>query len=369
MKVGLVPLLYNEYNYGGILQFYALQKVLKDKKIEGNIIYFDSNARICEPVLKKYQKIILSIKSFAYKTASRGKKKKLEKNIKKRRQKIDLFKEKTFFSTIDANKLHFKEYQAIICGSDQIWNPAWAKRRCFLEFVPDEVNKVIYAASLGCEEMSAEVCQVFKPRVERLQHVSVREYSAKKLLDSFVDRNDIGVVLDPTLLLLPEEWMSIVKPPSYENYIFTYFLGDYKDKIQYIKNVAEEKGLKIINIPNASGEKLDENDFGDIKIMDADPGEFLGLIKSAQYIFTDSFHACVFSIMFKKQFLVSLRDGSERMYGRINTLFQNFDIPDRRMDITMPFNTIENIEYTNENHYMELREKYLDYLFRSISNE
>lgn len=97
----------------------------------------------------------------------------IEKNIKIRKLKIDKFKRQHYSQLINENNIFYSKYDAIVCGSDQIWNPNWVRRRCFLEFVPDEINKVIYAASLGCESMSKEQKAQFEPRIERLQYFSM----------------------------------------------------------------------------------------------------------------------------------------------------------------------------------------------------
>lgn len=371
MKVGLVPLSYNGYNYGFVLQFYALQRILKDKNIECEIIFFHNDEKAYSLELPPRKEFLLHMKIAIYKFLFGKSKlieeKKIEENIKKRKEKIDTFKRQHYSRVVDETDISYSEYDAVICGSDQIWNPNWARRRCFLEFVPDETNKIIYAASLGCESMSNDQKEQFQSRIERLQYVSVREYSGKAILDSFVKDKDIKVVLDPTLLLLPEEWNDIVVDPKEKGYVFTYFLGRYDDKLDYIGKFAKKKGLKIVNIPFASGERNDKIRFGDLQIKDADPGEFIGFIKKAQYIFTDSFHACVFSVLFKKEFYVFWRDNSKKMQGRINTLLHNFHLPDRFIEVGANLDRIPPIDYqNNEKIQKALREDSLDFLLNSI---
>ncbi len=369
MKVGLVPLLYNEYNYGGVLQFYALQRVLKSNNIECDIIFFNNDEKVSYFELPTREKILLNIKVAIYSCFDRESGI-LDGKIRKRKLKIDEFKKKYYSSVINEKNISYAEYDAIVCGSDQIWNPNWARRRCFLEFVPDEINKIIYAASLGCENMSKEQKAQFKPRIERLQYISVREQSGKTILDSFVKNKDIKIVLDPTLLLLPKDWNNIVIAPKEKGYVFTYFLGKYDDKTDYIAGFAKKKGLKIINIPFASGEKNDNICFGDLKIKDAGPEEFIGLIKNAEYIFTDSFHACVFSVLFKKEFYAFQRDNSRKMQGRINTLLHNFKLPDRIIEVGTNLDMLSSINYQNNEMIQEsLRKDSLTFLLDSIKDK
>lgn len=318
------------------------------------------------PIIKK---IILKAKIFVVNSINK-KQETINNNIENRKRKIDEFKSKYYSHVVNEGDIQYSKYDAIVCGSDQIWNPNWARRRCFLEFVPDEINKVIYAASLGCESMSKEQKAQFEPRIERLQYVSVREQSGKAILDSFIKDKDIKVVLDPTLLLLPEDWNNIVVEPKEKGYVFTYFLGKYDDKIEYIGEFAKRKGLKIINIPFASGEKNDDVCFGDLQIKDADPGEFIGLIKNAEYIFTDSFHACVFSVLFKKEFYAFQRDNSRKMQGRINTLLHNFNLPNRFIEVGTDLDMISSIDYQNNDMIQEsLRGDSLAFLLDSINDK
>lgn len=367
MKVGLVPLLYDEYNYGGVLQFYALQHVLKENDIECNIIFFDNEEKVCDTSVRKQNKFVLQLKVAVYKQLNKKNRDNLERIMQPRKKKIDLFKKNYYSLVVDSRNVLFSEYDAIVCGSDQIWNPAWARKRSFLEFVPDDTNKVIYAASLGVEKMSENEMELFKPRIERLQHVSVREYSAKLLLDKFVENVDIDVVLDPTLLLSPNDWDKITNQVQYKDYILTYFLGEYSDKTEYIRNIAHKLGLKIINIPFASGERIDNVIFGDIQIVDADPGDFIGLIKNASYVFTDSFHACVFSVLFKTDFYAFKRDGKSTMLGRINTLLSNFNLANRIIDTNFDIECMEPVDYSNnEKLHEELKKKSLEFLLENI---
>lgn len=373
-KVGLVPLMYKEYNYGGVLQFYALQKILLNQGVECNIIHYSNNDRIIYDGESSNNNAVNKIKVCLYKMINFKNLKELENVMYRRKKRIDEFKKKYYLPIVEEDALDYKSYEAIICGSDQIWNPNWARKRNFLEFVPDTIKKIIYAASLGVEEMSPNQKKEYKWRIERLQYVSVREYSAKSLLDSFIDNLDIKVVLDPTLLLMRDEWEIIVndktdKLPN-SSYILTYFLGEHKSKVKVIREIADKLDVKVVNIPFASGDSVDRNIFGEIQVFDADPSEFLSLIKNAQCILTDSFHACVFSVIFKRDFYVFKRDGKKAMLGRINTLMSNFSITNRIIDNTFKAIDYKKIDYVNTDRTQELlRQNSIAFLTGAIFNE
>lgn len=370
-KIGLVPLLYKEYNYGGVLQLYALQYVLKHLGYEVNIVEFNNDEKIREARNSDVKKRIIGIKRKIYMFLHRDDNEVLEKAICNRKTKIDSFKRKYYCKTVNERNVDMHQYDAFVCGSDQIWNPVWARRRCFLEFVPEDINKIIYAASLGVEELEDCDKDDFRNRIERLEHVSVREYTAKSILDDICDRTDIEVVADPTLLLFPKDWEKICEVTDYENdsYIFTYFLGDYSKIKGIIQDFAKKKKLLIINIPYAAAERIDSEEFGDIKIVDASPGEFLSLIRGAKYVFTDSFHACVFSTLFEIEYYVFERDGKTNMMDRIITLQKNFQLPNRIIPVNERIEEIS-IDYSSNNsNQTRLRSKSIDFLMESLGNE
>ena len=372
VKVAIIPLKYDELNYGGVLQFYALQKTIKKLGFNIEILKVDAETKVCiaegkRTITTKIKRLMLKAVSPVLRLKNR---RKIEKYIRERKRKIEEFKTAHYTNTVDITDINMNEYIAVVCGSDQIWNPKWARERAFLGFAPNGVNTVIYAASLGCEIMTEYQKSIFKPLVENINFVSVRELSAKSLLESFTDRKDIEVVLDPTLLLKVSEWDEITKPVEHTDYVFTYFLGEYNDFAEYVKAFAASKNLKIINIPYASGERVDSTDFGDVKIYDASPQEFISLIKNATVVFTDSFHACVFSSLFKRKFYIFKRKNGEEMMGRIETLIKNFNLPNRIIDITSEISLDQEIDYSGfEQLQDELIRKSINFLNMSVSND
>lgn len=369
-KIGLVPLLYDEYNYGGVLQFYALQTALKKLGYEIVILKYNNEEKVI-PVSNDNDTLYKKLRMFVYSLLHKNDEKHLNSVLQHRRDKIKLFKEQYYSKVEDEKNIDISTFCAVICGSDQIWNPKWARKRNFLEFVPDDVNKIIYAASLGTEKMLDSEKECFKPRIERINHISVREFSAKKLLDEFVERKDIEVVADPTLLLTATDWELIIdeKEVPSESYILTYFLGDYSRIKNYISDFAGSKRIHIVNIPYASGERVDSEKFGDIRLQDLSPQEFLGLIKNAEYVFTDSFHACVFSTLFQRQFYVFERDGKKNMSGRINTLMENFHLQSRFIPVA-PIQELPDIDYSNNDYWQDkILTKSISFIRESLSHE
>lgn len=372
MSIGLIPLIYNEHNYGGVLQFYALQQILQKIGFECKIVYVKDESKVCTNRTGVKGFVLKVIRPYLNRKNNKNRKL-IHQKLSDRYRRIDVFKDDYYVETVDLESCDIQSFEAFICGSDQIWNPEIARNRCFLKFVPDSINKVIYAASLGCESLTEQQKKNFAPLIERLDHVSVREKSAKKILNEFVSK-EIVVALDPTLLLPKNDWMRIQKKPreidAGDKYLFTYFLGDYAPYKRQIDAVARNNDLIIVNIPFASGERVDTEDFGDVQIIDATPDEFLYLINHAECVLTDSFHACVFSVLFERNFFVYKRGGSGKMMGRINTLLDNFGLKGRIITAEDEISISNTNDYSkNEEILRSLSQKSIGFLKESLKNE
>lgn len=332
-SVGLMTIESKIYNYGGVLQEFALQQIINSLGFECVIINYD----------RKYDQCIFSIKN-DIRNMSWNKIKnristkktiaarmKIEKEIKIRHKAFDLFREEFLdfteccnVNTVTDTVSNLKQF---VCGSDQIWNPDYCIPALFLEFVPDGKKRIIYAASVGKEFLKNRELRQYKHYFDNLDFISVREESAKKNLEA-VTKKPIQVVLDPTLLLDKKAWKTFSKSNRYNNYIFCYFLGEEKGKRLEVIEYAKKNGLKIITLPYLL-EKQNSADFGfgDVQLFDVGPQELLGLIENAKIVLTDSFHVSVFSIIFKKQFYVFGRNiGNYNMNTRIDDLLKCFGL-------------------------------------------
>jgi hypothetical protein len=179
-------------------------------------------------------------------------------------------------------------------------------------------------------ELSTEVKQLYKERLKDFSAISVREKDAVDLLKEFVSQQ-VEHVLDPTLLLNVEQWDRITSERIIqEKYAFCYFLGEDNEMRNIAKSYAQEHNLVLVNMKHASGQyhKVDIN-YSDRNLEAPAPTDFLSLIKYAEMVFTDSFHACVFSLLFKRQFFAFERAGYRNMGTRIISLMELFGTESR----------------------------------------
>ena len=192
------------------------------------------------------------------------------------------------------------KYRLFICGSDQIWAPNVFDPIYFLSFVDYEKPKIAYAPSIGLDRIPKELEVDYCNLLRRFDCLSVREEKGAELIKNICGLN-AKVVLDPTLLLEDKEWLKLSVDPKIEgDYIFAYFLGDNKTHRDSVKWLADRLNCKIVSI---SQYDLDR-EMTDYVVKYAGPREFLGYIKNAKIIVTDSFHGTVFSIIFRKNFYV-----------------------------------------------------------------
>ena len=179
------------------------------------------------------------------------------------------------------------------------------------------------------------------------------------------------------MLLSIDEWDEICSERLIEeNYIFCYFLGEDKSSQKTIKNFAKDKNLKIVTIPFLHGkyQKSDET-FGDIKLNDISPQDFLSLIKHAIYIFTDSYHSAVFSCLYAKEFYVFPRAKNIGMDTRINSLAKLFEFEDhfiysRERNNVSYIDSLPTLNYQKDfKLFNELRDDSITYLLTHIDGD
>lgn len=209
---------------------------------------------------------------------------------------------------------------AYCTGSDQVWNSHWNEgvdAPFYLSFLPDEAKRFSYAASIGNAEVSQKEKDDIFPYLKKYQFLSVREDSGVKILEEMGFEN-VFHVLDPTLLLSREEWEPYVSNRFVkEKYVVTYNLHHDPELDRYAKTLAEQEGLKLYHISYNLHDIIRN---GKLKWCPK-VQEYLGLIKHAQYVVTDSFHATVFSLCFRKKFMALLpQEASSRISSLLHVV-------------------------------------------------
>lgn len=319
----LLVTLFDDNNIGNRLQNYALQHILELQ--DANVSVVD-NGYTNYPAIKDKIKIIIKqclgiigIEKYRY-SFLRFLSDKMKRVANKE------FDRKNIHNIINLSNTQifnsdWSVFDIAIAGSDQIWH-RWGNDKLelpfyYLQFMP-KTKRAAYAASFGFENFPEQDLEQHKKGLQEMEYISCRELSGCKLVEKVVGR-DVPRVLDPTLLLSAADWRKIEEQaPEYartqKNYAFVYFLGDQTEEYkQYICDVMQHQEIdKIIDFSNY----IDKN------ISACGPAGFLSLIDRAEWIFTDSFHCTVFSVLFDKKFTAFRREqeGFEKMFGRIEDL-------------------------------------------------
>lgn len=374
-KVGIITI--NDYNnYGNRLQNYALQEVVKSFDFEVETIVYkpsrkdDYNFSIRIKRLLKLPLHTLFERGLSFTKNKITQIKNRDKNnsrIKTMRQfTIDNIKETSYVIMIDDVPGDLGErYDYFVVGSDQVWNPIF--RKCssidFLTFAP-KYKRIAYAPSFGISKIPQECTLEYTKWLSDMEHLSVREKAGKEIIKELTGRN-AELLLDPTAILSIEKWLSIFKPiknASDKKYLLTYFLGRIPNNIlEQINNIASKNNLVVINLGKMSGED----------VYAADPGEFLNYIYSSEIFLTDSFHGSLFSILFKKPFIVFNRHGKiPSMNSRIDTLLTKFQLLDRKWENMNGIEDVFSIDYSKIDTILEIeRERALNYLKNALNVE
>ena len=341
-KIGLV-LAYRGVNYGMLLQAFATQRFIEMQGFETEILEYtrtDYKHIRLTPWLAVYaldeawKRIIkrpgerrnvpddLHIKNMEDRRAVSGAF--IEKRLKNRR----------VVRGIEALEAAGKEYGAVVVGSDQIWPPDAAFGNfTTLRFVPDKVNKISYATSLGVSSYPyycrSSAAQFWK----RIDHLSVREERGKEIIQEICGLN-AEVVVDPVYLFTDGQWKELIPEERITDgrYLLCYFLGGAQEHKRLARAFADRKGLKLVSILSTESVSSIDVSYADEIAAGKGPEAFVNLVRHAEYVFTDSFHGTAFSVISGRQFYVFYRTraGSpDSRNSRIDSVLKMWGLEDR----------------------------------------
>lgn len=330
MKIGILTLPLHT-NYGGILQAYALQTVLE--RMGHKVEILNIQPSFAKPIYWKYplrwiKKLLVDNDIII---ASETKARKEYPIVSK---KIVRFEEQYIHSRILSCLSDVKEgdYDAIVVGSDQVWRPKYFKRMwksrmadAFLEFTKHwNIKRIAYAASFGVDnwEFTAEETIRCKEMAVLFDGISVREISGVDLCNKHLNIPAIHV-LDPTMLLNAKDYITLLKDKCSHKRtgnLLCYILDKDSKKQDLISLIAKERNLVPFSV-NCSNVKntapINERIKPSIE-------EWLQGFYDAEFVVTDSFHACVFSILFKKPFVAI--GNTRRGMSRFASLLDMFNL-------------------------------------------
>lgn len=292
-------------NFGGIIQAWALQNALKKLGFSSELVFL----RSAYELKKEYFKSLVKKYVLGFLPQYKG-----YKIIKTKKNNLE-FIEKNFIKSkaiFSKNELYDyaknTQFDAWILGSDQVFRPSYFStfRDDFaLDFV--ESKKISYAASFGSSSFEGNAKA---SKIKDFRALSVREKDAKKLCYETFGKK-AALVLDPTLLLEKSDYLELLeKNPSKElgykkdEFLFAYILDKNEQKLSKINELAQKYQLKVLSFGEQDGFDLPT---------------WLWALNNAKCVLSDSFHGCVFSMIFGKDFLAFYND--LRGNSRFESLF------------------------------------------------
>ncbi|EIH0731314.1 polysaccharide pyruvyl transferase family protein [Vibrio vulnificus] len=332
-KVGVITI-HSVYNYGAMLQAFALSKYIESKGYISEVIDYRPY-ELC----RNYDFYLKDL--FVNPRNALGA---IKQSIVKRKQftrfksflNAEISKSKKRYGSYGSLKNH--DYDILVTGSDQIWNPyITVEDESFLLTFDDKgTKKVAYSSSFGVSEIPDLWAEKVKSALKEFKQLGVREQSGKKIINGLLPDKNVDLVLDPVFLMPKNYWCNLADDSLTPNepYLLVYSL-EINDKIKsYAKALAKENKLKIVTIHPFKG----DYEFADICVNTAGPKEFISLINNADFVVTNSFHGTAFSILLEKKFSCVLHSKTgTRMSGLLERLHMEpkalplssttFDIP------------------------------------------
>ena len=373
MKIGVRTIVLNE-NYGGILQAYALQRILREMGHDATLIdrrrgfHMPFGAK-CKSYTKRFLMRYILNKNIPVRIDA-----KIENDIKimstYTRPFIDKYIKRII--TSDFSNISERDFDAYIVGSDQIWRAPASRPQLynvFLEFTQGwNVKRLSYAASFSTEEWeyNNEETEHCGKLLRKFDKVSVREISGVNLCKKKFDK-EATFVLDPTMLIEKEEYSKLFEDANTaqsNGELFCYILDKSNEKERLINNVAKIKGYK----PFFVNSKYQDETAPIEERIQPPVEEWLRGFHDAKFVITDSFHACVFSIIYNKPFIVYKNEG--RGNARFDSLLRTFGLEERSFSDINALENIANKEINWEEvnkKLKSLKEQSLNYLKEALN--
>jgi hypothetical protein len=359
MTIGILTFLWSTYNYGQILQAYALQKILTEAGHNVYIIRYESNQNSGKKIrlnpfwlyhfikrpfraIEEYRYICLTNMHLTRKFGEFIEKKMARSGI--------------IYRSYDDLARTPPVADAYIAGSDQIWNFSddlpdnLLKERLnvfFLEFSGEEKRRIAFAASFGKTCLSSRQINLITPLIKKFYYVSVREQSGIELCRR-CGYDGAEFVPDPALLVKAEQYRLLYREgesvkEEKRPYCLVYMIRKNENiSLKRIFHWTKKRKLRMVYVPGSYASGFPKKKWATI-------AEWLYLVDNSECVITDSFHGTVFSLIFKKNFGVIALDGENKdMNNRIFSLFGLFGIESRmldnnltQMDMKMEWNRID----------------------------
>ena len=367
MNIGILTYHYSQ-NYGAVLQCYALKHCLEVLGHTCAVINYEDENQFNNASMYKHRhgmkRLIANAAFLPFHRVRRRK-----------NRRFQAFRERNLTLTprvMDQEQLEriirVQRFDAIIVGSDQVWNP---NIRDFtpMYFLPFHIacKKIGYAISLGAAS-NAQLDE-YAPWIRDFDRISVREANRIDVIRKYIEK-DVDVVPDPVFLLRKTEWEYLATKAQCNlpknRYLLCYFIDKHRirDAMKVVNQIAKLKNLEVISInASFSAESLKKR-----TKLDAGPLEFLQFILNASFVCTDSFHGTAFSLLLDKDFL-SFDAHRSSMDSRKRELLKTVGMIDRLVQLEGGEIRVEKYEQKQvelKEHVRQMRETGMEYIKKYV---
>lgn len=323
-RIGILTF-HRAVNYGAVLQTYALVQTLKEMRHDVAVIDYR-----CPEIENVYRPFYV------------GECKSSGEKIKKLLKSLQLFKKRKRFEAFlrahlpltspcrseEALAKAASEFDIVITGSDQVFNTdlAGGKMTYLLDFVPDHVKKLSYAASFGFAQFDSQDTSKIKALLERFDGISLRESSGVALVQAISDK-DALCVADPTLLISKSQWEQLAKKPKKapEKIILVNIMGNCDYAVTKARELAKQGNARVAIINPTLSQQLHCRDC--LLYPTASPEEYLWLLSHAETVVTTSFHGLALSLGMGKD--VYAEAFTKKLSSRITDLLDSVGLSHR----------------------------------------
>lgn len=324
MKLGILTFP-NSTSYGAVLQMYALYHSAMQLGVQPEIIHYHNSymkAQCHTTAMQGVGTVRKTVRLWA----------KNMMHLKQKQQFQRFERQMEMYPRRPVNRreellLLRDRYDAVICGSDQVWNPdiTGADMNYFLDFCGEKTKRIAYAPSFGITQFPKAFRDSIGQHLLKFHALSVREKPGQMLVEELTGR-ETPLVLDPTFLLQQQDWEALEQPHAAGSgdYILYYRVRRSDSMLKFCMEKAAKENLKVVYIGGNPFRQLKNKSLQ--YAYDLSPGQFLYLIHHAKYVVTNSFHGTAFSIHYKKDFFLEL---SSLTNSRLQQIVETAGLEDR----------------------------------------
>ncbi len=363
MKVGILTFP-NSVSYGACLQMIALQNTVRRMGHEVEIINYhnafmkaekhtDKGRNPFKRSLKRRVRLLLHRRLYT-------------RFRRFEQQQVTRYPARSFSDKQKLIELG-RRYDAVICGSDQVWSPYITDTDIsyFLDFCGDTTKRVAYAPSFGVEHFPDGFEEQIAPELRRFHALSAREQSGKELVERLTGR-ETAIVTDPTWLVDAADWAAMAQPhPAAEgDYVLYFVVNQSPELLRRCRAFAKRHGLRVVVVGGNSFLAAKNKDATLSYAVDVGPEQWLYLVQNAQHVFTNSFHGTAFSVLFERDLYVEVpsHNGS-----RLRQVLEGFGMEHREVRSGEDLNETAVDHARAREVFARLKEQSLTYLQNALT--